>query len=54
MYFLKVDGHSCGQQEFFFWPSMIHWGTDFPSALNLFSIFARTSGGNLVPQKFRL
>jgi hypothetical protein len=43
-----------GQQEFFFWPSLIHWGTDFPSALNFFSIFARTSGGNLVPQRFRL
>jgi hypothetical protein len=54
-YQLMMARHARGQQEFFFWPSVIHCGTDLPSALSFFSSFARTSGDNLVPQRgFRL
>jgi len=53
--FFVLGNHSCGQQEFLFRPSAIHRGTDLPSALSRFSLFARTSCDSFVPQSgFRL
>jgi hypothetical protein len=49
--FFLMDKRSRGQQESLPLPSVIHCGIDLPWAFNCLSIFARTSGDNLVPQR---